>query len=135
MARVHGKDLTSCNVDDSGGTARDLLAETTAIDFKESSESHDTTTMGDDWREAVGGLKGGDEFTHEVFYNNAAVASGGTYLLYHGRLGIVGTFAFGDGTVTTSMETLVTSVSSPVAVGDMMKVTATHKITGAVSAS
>ena len=72
MARVHGKDLSSLNVDDSAGTARDLLAETIGLSFSTSADTHDTTTLGDDWKEFTAGLKGGNTFTHEVFYDNTA---------------------------------------------------------------
>jgi hypothetical protein len=43
--------------------------------------------------------------------------------------------SFSDGTRTVSMETIVTKLSVPIAVGDMMKVTATHKINGTVTFS
>lgn len=133
MARVHGKDLTSVNVDDSSGAVTDLKADTVSVSFSVGVDSHDTTTIGDSWHEWTAGLKGGDEFTHEMFYNNTA--STGTWALYTGRLGVTHTFSFTDGTRTVSMETLVTKLSLPVQVADMIKFTATHKINGAVTFS
>jgi len=133
LARVHGKDLTSLNVDDSGSTARDLLADTIGLNFSTSADSHNTTTLGDDWKEFTAGLKGGNTFTHEVFYDNTATT--GTAEVYRGRIGVVGTFDFGDGTRTASMETVVTNLAESDSVADMIKLTATHQITGAVTFS
>lgn len=129
MARVHGKDLTSLSVH-----TQDMLADTMELNFSVSSETHDTTTIGDDWREFTAGLKGGDEFDHTVMYDNTNTT--GTWAKYTSILGAAGgTLSFGDGTRTVSMSTIVTKLSLPVSVGDMMKVTATHKISGAVTFS
>lgn len=133
MARVHGKDLSTLSVDNASGTPVAMRTDTLALDFQVSADTHDTTTIGDAWKEAVSGLKGGDEFSHEVFYDNTNTS--GTYAVYTGRLGVEGTLSFGDGTRTTSMETIVTKLSTPIKVGDMIKLTATHKITGAVTFS
>ena len=128
---MHGKDLSSLSVDDASGAARNLLTETIGIDFSTSADTHDTTTMGDDWKEFTAGLKGGDTFTHEVFYNNTATT--GTTAVYRGRVGVAGTFSFSDGASTASMETIVSNVSESYSVADMIKITATHQITGAVT--
>lgn len=133
MARVHGKDLSSLAVDDSGGTPVAMLAETVSLDFKHSVETHDTTTLGDDDKEFTSGLRGGDTFDHELFYNNTNTT--GIWAIYTARLGLSGTLSFSDGTRTVSMETIVTALSLPIKVNDMMKVTATHQITGAVTYS
>lgn len=133
MARVHGKDLTAVSVDDSGGTPVAMLTETTSLDFQVSVETHETTTMGDDWKEFTPGLQGGDTFVHNLFYNNTNTT--GVWVIYTARFGIAGTFSFTDGTRTVSMETIVTNLSLPVAVGDMMMIAATHQITGAVTFS
>jgi hypothetical protein len=133
MPRVHGKDLTSLQVDNAGGTAQNLLAETIGLDFKHSVETHDTTTLGDDDKEFTSGLKGGDTFDHELFYNNTS--STGVWAILTGRLGVEGTLTFSDGTRTVTMETIITALSLPIRVNDMMKVTATHQITGAVTYS
>lgn len=133
MARVHGKDLTSLSVDNAAGTPGSMLAETVALNFEVSVETHDTHTMGDAWKEVTSGLKGGDEFSHELFYNNTNTT--GPWVIYAARLGVEGTLSFGDGTRTVSMETNVTKLSLPIQVGDMIKITATHKITGAVTFS
>lgn len=135
MARVHGKDLSSLSIDDSGGTPVAMLTETISLDFGVSVETHDTTTLGDDWKEFTGGLLGGDSISHEMMYDNAA--STGTYDFFMKRLidGRSGTLKWNDGTRTTSVETLVTGVSQPISVADMMMVTVTHQMTGAVTVS
>lgn len=133
MARVHGKDLTSLSVDNSAGTPSNVLAQTVSLDFAVSAETHETTTIGDDWKEFTAGLMGGDTFNHELFYDNTNTT--GVWVVMTGRLGIEGTLSFGDGTRTVSMETVVTNVSLPIKVNDMMKCTVTHQITGAVTFS
>jgi hypothetical protein len=133
MARVHCKDLSTVNIDNSGGTPADFKADTLALNFEVSVDEHDTTTIGDSWHEVTAGLKGGDEITIEHFYNNTN--STGIWAVMTGRLGVEGTLSFTDGTRTVSMETNVSKLSLPIQVGDMMKFTATHKITGAVTFS
>lgn len=133
MARVHGKDLSSLQVDNAAGSAQNMLAQTVALDFKHSVETHETTTLGDDDKEFTSGLKGGDTFDHELFYTNDNTT--GIWAVYTARLGVEGTLSFADGTRTVSMETIVTALSLPIKVNDMMKVTATHQITGAVTYS
>lgn len=133
MARVHGKDITSINIDNAAGTAADFKAETISLDFSASAETHDTTTIGDSFREFTSGLKGGDDISHTFMYNNTNTT--GIWAVYTGRLGISNTLDFTDGTRTVSMETIVTKLSMPIAVGDMIKCTATHKINGAITFS
>ena len=133
MARVHGKDIASLSVDDSGGTPRSLLAETVSFTFPQSADLHDTTTMGDDWHESTAGLKGGGTIAHEMFYDNTATT--GPDVVYNGRIGVAGTFSWGDGTVTYSCETVVESYEITGNVGDMVKARANHRITGAISRS
>lgn len=131
MARVHGKDLASLSVDDSGGIPRSLLAETVSISFPQQADLHDTTTMGDDDHEFTAGLKQGGTISHEVFFENTA--SSGTDAVYSGRVGVAGTLSWGDGTVTYSCETIVESYEITASVSDMVKATASHRITGAVT--
>lgn len=133
MARVHGKDISSINIDNASGTPADFKASTMSLDFSVSAETHDTTTIGDQYREFTSGLKGGDDVSHSFMYDNTNTT--GIWPVYTGRLGIEGTLSFSDGTRTVSMETVVTKLSLPIAVGDMMKATATHKITGTVTFS
>ena len=133
MARVHGKDLSSVNIDNASGTPADFKADTMSLDFTVSGETHDTTTIGDQWREFTAGLKGGDEISHAFLYENTSTT--GIWPVYTGRLNISGTLSFTDGTRTVSMETIVTKLAMPIAVGDMIKCTATHKINGAVTFS
>lgn len=131
MARVHGKDISTLTVDDSGGSARSLLADTISFGFPQKAAVHDTTTMGDDDMEFTAGLKHGATFTHEVFYNNTA--STGTDAVYSGRVGVLGTFSWSDGTTTYSIETIVTDWSINATVGDMVKGTATHQQSGSMT--
>lgn len=99
-----------------------------------SSETHDTTTLGDDWKEFTAGLLGGDTVKHSLFYNNGNSTSG-TYQFMNSRLGTSGTLKWGDGVRTTSVETIITQVSTPISVGDMIKLDVTHQLTGAVTVS
>lgn len=133
MARVHGKDLSSLVIDDTGGSTHSFLTYTKALEFSVSAETHDTTTLGDDWKEFTPGLLGGDSINHEMMYDNAA--STGTYAFMFARLGVSGTLQFSDGTRTTTMETIVTNVSQPINVADMIMLTVTHQITGSVVVS
>ena len=129
MARVHGKDMASLSLN-----SQSLLADTVALDFAVSAETHDTTTLGDDWKEAIAGLKGGDDISHEMFYDNTATT--GTWAFVTNLLGAAATtLSFGDGTRTVSVSVIVKEVSLPIAVGDMMKVSATYQMTGAVTFS
>jgi hypothetical protein len=89
--------------------------------------------MGDSWIEYTAGLKGGDDITHELFYNNTNTT--GIWAIYTARLGVSGTLTISDGTRTIAMETVVSKLSLPVKVNDMIKMTATHKINGPVTFS
>jgi hypothetical protein len=129
MARCHGKDLSSLTLN-----SQALLSDTVALGFKASAETHDTTTIGDDWKEATAGLKGGDEISHELFYDNANT-TGSYYFVTNLLGGAAVTLSFGDGTRTTACSVIVKSVDLPVSVADMMKFTATYQITGAVTFS
>ena len=80
----------------------------------------------------TGGLLGGDSITHEMMYDNA---SSGSYQFMFKRLGNSGTLKWSDGTRTTTVETIVTGVSTPISVGDMVMVTVTHQLNGAVTVS
>lgn len=129
MARVHGKDLSTCTLN-----SQTLLADTVALNFEASAAVHDTTTMGDDWFESTAGLLGGDEITHELFYNNTNTT--GCWAFITALLGAAATtLSFGDGVRTVSVSVIVTKVSLPMAVADMMKMTASYKLTGAVTFS
>lgn len=129
MARVHGKDISALTLN-----SQTLLADTVALNFEASAATHDVTTIGDDWFEAIAGLKGGDEITHEMFYDNTNTT--GTWAFLTNLLGAAATtLSFADGTRTVSVSVIVTKVSMPISVGDMMKFTATYKQTGTISFS
>lgn len=129
--RLHGKDLSVVDVDDAGGTPVHFKAETITIGEEVGVDTHDTTTIGDQWHEFTTGLKGGGEFPHELFYSNDASGTG-TYATLNGRLGVSGTLTIGDGTRSMTVETIITKLSSPTNVADMKKITVTHKLNGAV---
>ena len=124
--------MTILDIDDTAGSTAAFLTYTKSLEFTVSAETHDTTTLGDDWKEFTPGLQGGDNITHEMMYDNAST---GSYQFMFKRLGVSGTLSFSDGVRTTSMETIITQVSTPISVGDMIMVTATHQITGAVTVS
>lgn len=129
MSRVHGKDLSSLTLN-----AQALLTDTISLSFSASADTEDTTTMGDDWHEATAGLKGNDDISHEMFYDNTVTT--GTWAFVTNLLGAAATtLSFGDGTRTVSVSVIVTNVSLPVNVANMMKFTATYKATGAVTFS
>ena len=132
MSRLHGKDLTILDVDDTAGSTAAFLAFTKSLDFTVSAETHDTTTLGDDYKEFTAGLLGGDSVTHEMMYDNSTGAAG-TYQFMMSRLGVSGTLKWSDGVRTTSVETIVTGVSTPISVADMVMLTVTHQLTGAVT--
>jgi len=128
MARVHGKDLTILTL---GGQS--LLADTVSLGFKVSAKTHDVTTIGDDWVESIAGLKGGDDIDHELFYDN--INTTGTWAYLSGLLGSSTALVIGDGTRTITANVVVTGLDLPIDVGEMMKVKATYKLTGAVTFS
>jgi hypothetical protein len=129
VSRVHGKDLSTLTLN-----SQSLLADTIALDFGLSAATHDTTTMGDDWEEATAGLKKGDDVSHELFYDNANT-TGSYYFLTALVGGAAVPLSFGDGTRTTACNVIVTGVSTPYSVNDMVKIKATYKPTGAVTIS
>lgn len=129
MARVHGKDLATLTLN-----SVNLLADTKEINVEVSSETHDTTTLGDDWFEAVAGLKGGDELSHTLMYDNTNTT--GNWVVLTGLLGgSAVTLVIGDGVRTITATVIVSKLSLPISVGEMMQATASYKLTGAVTFS
>lgn len=125
MARKHGKDLSTLTL---GGQS--LLADTIHIDYADQSDTHDTTTVGDQAHEFTPGLVGGDDVAWEGFYDNTNTT--GTWAYLTGKLGgVASSLVIGDGTRTITVNVLVTKLSLPIPVADMMKITATFKKTGA----
>ena len=129
MARVHGKDLTAHTLN-----SQTLLVDTIAINYKHSSQVHDTTTMGDDNVENTPGLIGGDSATIELFYNNTNTT--GTWAFVTNLLGAAATtWSFTDGTRTVSVSVIVESIDGGFKVNDMAKMTVTLRFSGAVTYS
>jgi hypothetical protein len=128
VARIHGKDISTLTL---GGQS--LLADTVSIGLKESTETHDTTTIGDDWREFTAGLQGGDDLSHELFYDNANTTGTWAYLSGKKAAGAAIELVVSDGTRTTTQNVLVTGLERTISVSDMVKINATYKATGAVA--
>ena len=129
MARVHGKDISTLTLN-----SVNLLADTKELNFEVTAATHDTTTIGDDWFEATAGLKGGDEISHVLMYDNTNTT--GNWVVLTGLLGgSAVTLAVSDGTRTISASVVVTGLSLPINVGEMLQVTATYKLTGTVTFS
>lgn len=128
MARLHGKDVSAFTWD-----SKDFLDDLISIDFKASAQMHDTTTLGDDWIEYTAGLKGGDDCSLEMFWDDGV---DGPYDYFADRIG--GAAASMVITLTNAariitVNTIVKEVSLPISVGDMMKHTVTLALTGAVT--
>ena len=127
MARVHGKDISTLTLN-----AQALRTDTISLDFAASSAVHDTTTIGDSWIENTAGLKGGDTITHNMMYDNTVTT--GTWAFCTNLLGGAAvSLVIGDGTRTITASVIVTNVSLPISVADMMRFTATYTLAGAVS--
>jgi hypothetical protein len=127
LSRVHGKDISTLTLDN-----QPLLSDTLSINPMLSAATHDVTTLGDDWIEHIAGLKGGDEISHEMMYDNTTTT--GTWDFVSSRVGGVPVaLVIGDGTRTLTYSVIVKSVSLPISVADMMKFTASYQVTGAVS--
>lgn len=125
MSRKHGKDLSTLTLN-----SQSLKVDTIHIDYADQSDTHDTTTIGDQAHEFTPGLVGGDDITHEMFYDNTATT--GTWAFVSGLVGSAATvLVIGDGTRTITVSVIVSKVTMPIAVADMMKFTATYKKTGA----
>lgn len=129
MARKHGKDLSTLSL---GGQT--LLADTIHIDYSDQADMHATETLGDQAHESTAGLLGGDDITHELFFDNTNTT--GTWAYLTGKLGAAAsTLIIGDGTRQISVSVIVQKLSLPIAVNDMMKVTATYRKTGVTTYS
>lgn len=129
MARLHGKDITTITLN-----AQSLKGDTIHIDTGYDAETHDTTVTGSQWRSFIGGLKLGADISHELFYDNTA--STGTWAFLTNLLGAAATtLVISDGVRTMSVSAIVTKLSLPMPVGDMLKITATYKQTGTVTFS
>lgn len=128
MSRVHGKDISTLTL-----AGQTLLADTISIGPKVGVATHDTTTIGDDWMEATSGLKGGEEFDHELFYNNTVTTGTWDYITTKLVAGAAVELIISDGTRTITGNVIVTGVTLPISVADMMKFTASYKWTGTVA--
>jgi hypothetical protein len=127
MARKHGKDWTTITF---AGTS--IKPDVVSIDFNVSAEMHETTTIGDQWKEFTSGLKGGDTITVNAFYENTATT--GIWDLFTSRLGgTENNLVLGDGTKTITIPAIVQSCPLPIDVGDMVKFNPVLQVSGAVT--
>jgi hypothetical protein len=112
-----------------------LLADTTSIEVPLDAETEETTTLGDVWKEFTAGLLGGGQVKHTLFYNNTVTT--GSYAYLTGKLIAKAAVALviSDGVRTITGDVLVTNVTWPIPIADMMKLTATYQQTGAQTPS
>lgn len=128
MANVHGK-ATVFQIDDSGGTLRDISAYVDSVSMPRSADTAETTAFGDDDKTFIAGLRSG-----------TISASGPWDSTLDGyiapTLGQSATLSFsyepGNGNVTYTGECILTSYDPPADVGDAVRWSATWQITGAV---
>jgi len=125
VARLHGKDVSVLTL-----AGQTLLADTISIELNIGADVHDTTTMGDDWKEGTAGLKGGTDISHEMFYDDTATTGTWAYCV-----GLVGgassSLVVTAGARTVTVPVIVKEVGLPLSVGDMAKFTATYQMIGA----
>lgn len=125
MSRLHGKDVTVLSL-----AAQTLLADTISIEITIGADVHDTTTMGDDWKEGVAGLKGGTDISHEMFYDDTTTT--GTWAYVAGLVGgASSSLVVTAGSRTVTVPVIVKEVGLPLTVNDMAKFTATYQMIGA----
>ena len=136
MGRILGRDMTAVTVNDATGSPLATLTDTLAINFDVAAEKKDNTNFGVNWKAMLAGLLGGDDFTHELFYDNVAA---GFWVKMAARLSQVPqvpqTFVFSDALRTVTMTTLVTKITAPIQVAEIRKFTVTHTMTGVVTFS
>lgn len=132
MAFGHGKD-SALYVDDSGGTPTALTTYITDVDFPETVDVAETTTMGDSAKEYIVGLKDATvsvtgiwEPTCDSLLNGILGLAGGGTIKYSPQ----GT---ASGKIYYSAEALLTSYQITGGVGDKVGFSAEFQITGAVS--
>ncbi len=132
MGRLHGKDFLTITVH-----STDMKADTLQLNFGVGQDVIETTTIGDQWKEFTASLKGGNTFDHVLFFDNTATT--GSWAAYVARYNaataanVTLISATGLGTIVT--QTLVTNLSLPITVNDMLRITATHQQTGPVTIS
>ena len=128
-AYVTGGGWTTIAVDNAAGTPVQMAGDTISLSFNVAAAAYDAAYLGEDWRVSYGGHVGNDDITHEVAYRNELT---GTYATYMGRLGKVGTFTWGDGVRTTTVDTIVTRVSCSATLTGILTLVVTHRVAGAV---
>ena len=129
MARVLGKDISAVSLN-----SQSLLSDTISLNWKHSADVVDDTAYGDNDKLFVGGLKGGDDVTHEMFFNDTTTT--GTWAFLTNLIGAAATtFTFTAGARTVSVSAIVKDVSMPMPIADRLKFTATYRMSGAVTYS
>lgn len=125
MAFSHGKNSTF-SIDNSGGSPTDITAYLTNIDFSQSVDTAEVSTMGNTSKAYVAGLK---DATISIEGKWDSTIDG----ILFGILGLTGTFAYVPYSgVTYSGECICTSYNPPSDIGDAVSFSAEFQITGNV---
>lgn len=135
MAKYSSPDL-DVQVDNSGGTLVNLTAYVKTIGgFAPESETADTTTFGDSWREHQAHLKSGGELTLEGDYDDTATSGPDAILNAIGdtRTVQIGWGGSGTGKPKTSFEAIVKKYERGANIGGLQTFTCTLLVTGAVT--
>ena len=136
MAFVHGKG-GAFKIDNSGGTLQTLTAYIDNIDFNNTVDTAESTTMG---AEAKTYLSGQSDATFSVSGKYDSTASTGPDVILQGLVGLetTSTFEIGPeggttGKVKYTGECFLTGYSISVPVGDVVTFTADFQVTGAIT--
>ncbi len=129
MPQIHGR------VGALLANAKDCSAFTNKINFKQSGDSHDTTTFGQTGHTYAGGLTDGS-VTVSGLYDNTAVT--GPRATFQASLALVVPFKYrpegvGTGKPETTFNVIITAYEESVAVADMVTWSAECAISGAVT--
>lgn len=132
MAFVHGKDSTF-KLDNSGGSLTDISAYVNSVDFPQTVDLAETTTLGDDNKEYIVGLKDATISIAGAWDSTAddilgAVVGQASSLSY--EYSPEGT---ASGKVKYTGEAFITSYSTSSPVGDVVGFSADLQVSGAVT--
>lgn len=130
MAKLEGKDVSALSFD-----AVDMLALTTSVDFKVSQELHDITPLGTTWKTFFQGLKGGDTISWELFFDDTNTTGAWVKLcaVFNGTVAV--TFSVTLGARTFAFSVFIKDLGAPEKVNNMVTVTVSLQMTGAVTFS
>jgi hypothetical protein len=96
-----------------------LKTDTIHIDYNDQADVHDTTAISNQAHAFTSGLMGGDDISHELFYDNTVTTGVWAYLT--GKIGGASSaLVIGDGVRTITVSVIVQKLSLPIPVNDMM---------------